>query len=252
MTPNNSFYTDFAPYYDKLVSYENRKEFEGQFWKDLLKKYKISDAHDCACGTGHHVMLFNEMGIRCSGADISEDMIRKTNENCQMRGIEPKLFQADFRDIKSTLNKPVDLIVNLGNSLAYLRDGADIIGHLKGSYARLTQNGIMVIETRNFDYLLIKKPRFIPLSLRDNYGFIYVLDYLKEKIRFNIIYLNLENKNFQTFQTEYFPLKYESLINFINQSGFRIGDKYADYKLGEFILESSPRLILILEKEDFL
>ena len=199
MTLNNSFYSEFASYYDKMVSYENRKENESSFWLDLFKKHNISNAHDCACGTGHHVMLFNELGISCSGSDISTEMVKRTKENCQSRNVNSKLFQADFRKITNILHTPVDLIVNLGNSLPHLSKMDDILNYIKGCFSRLTSEGAMAIEMRNFNYLMKQKPRFIPLSFREHYGFIYVLDYFEEKIEFNIVYFNLENKDFKTF-----------------------------------------------------
>lgn len=248
MTHNNSFYSTFASYYDKLVSYKNRKENESSFWLDLFKKYNISNAHDCACGTGHHLILFNELGISCSGSDLSAEMIKKANENCQSRNISSKIYQADFRDITNILHTPVDLIVNLGNSLPYLSKMEDILNYIKGCYSRLTSEGIMVIETRNFNYLMKEKPRFIPLSFRESFGFIYVLDYFEEKIEFNILYFNLENKDFKTFKTTYFPIKYEKLISMIDNSGFLIKHEYAGYKYGEFNVNKSQGMILILKK----
>jgi ubiquinone/menaquinone biosynthesis C-methylase UbiE len=248
MTLNKKFYSEFTPFYDKMVSYENRKENERSFWLDLFKKYNISKVHDCACGTGHHVILFNELGISCSGSDLSEEMIEKAKENCVRRNINSNIFQADFRNIGNFLHEPLDLLVNLGNSLAYLNNIDDIIKYFKGCYSRLTSEGIMAIETRNFDYLLNIKPRFIPISLKDQYGFIYVIDYFEEKIEFNILYFNLENKDFKTFKTVYFPLLYEKLISLIDESGFVVKEEYAGYKYGKFNVKTSPRMILILKK----
>lgn len=249
MADSNQFYAKFVPLYDKLISYENRKERETPFWNEIFKKYDIHKAHDCACGTGHHVMLFNQLGVSCSGSDLSLDMIKKAQENCEQRNIKASLFQADFRNLQAVSDDSLDLIVNLGNSLAYLSNSKDNRQFFKETLSKLKEKGILVIETRNYDFLLKAKPRFIPLSFRDNFGFIYVLDYLKKQIKFNVVYFNLQTQEFQTFETVYYPLLYGKLLKYIEGSGFEVKERYSDYKFEEFNLERSHDLILILKRK---
>jgi ubiquinone/menaquinone biosynthesis C-methylase UbiE len=194
-------------------------------------------------------MLFNELGIQCSGSDISLDMIKKAQENCNLINVKCNLFQADFRNLQDDSNNSLDLIINLGNSLAYLNKPKDFSLYFKGCTSKLNKGGIMIIETRNYDLLMKQKPRFIPLSFRDNYGFIYVLDYLKNRIRFNVLYFNLQTHDFQTFETVYFPLFYENLIKYIKESGFEVKEQYSNYKFEQFDLEQSYDLILILKRK---
>ncbi|MFX0059978.1 MAG: class I SAM-dependent methyltransferase [Candidatus Hodarchaeota archaeon] len=245
MSEKDQFYSKFLPFYDKLISYENRKKRETPFWRKLFDKYHIRDAHDCSCGTGHHLLLFHELGICCSGSDLSEDMIHVARKKCKERNLKCNIFQADFRKLESFIRSPVDLIVNLGNSLAHLSNEVDILNHLNGCYKSLSSKGILVIDTRNYDYLLKEKPRFIPLSFREDHGFIYVLDYLKESIKFNILFFDLKNKDFQTFSTIYYPILYKKLIDYLRESGFEVENQYGNYNFEEFDINTSSNLIIV-------
>ena len=249
MANSDKFYAEILPYYEKLISFENRRERETPFWKILFKKYQILNAHDCACGTGHHLLLFSELGIHCSGSDLSKPMVHEAKKKCEERNLEIDIIQADFRNIESFLKEPVDLIVNLGNSLAYLNKEEDIQSYLEGCNNSLSRNGILVIDTRNYDYLLKERPRFIPLSFREDYGFIYVIDYLKDKIQFNVLYINLSNKDFQFFTTTYFPILYDKLIHYLNESGFEFKNQFSNYNFEAFNLQSSSKLIIVAKKK---
>jgi SAM-dependent methyltransferase len=249
MANSDEFYAKILPLYDKLISYENRKERETPFWKKLFNKYQILNAHDCACGTGHHLLIFNELGISCSGSDLSDAMVNEAKKKCEERNLKNTIFQADFRNIKTYLKKPVDLIVNLGNSLAYLSKEEYILVHLKGCNSSLSNEGVLVIDTRNYDYLLKERPRFIPLSFREDYGFIYAIDYLKESIQFNVLYFNLSNKDFQKFSTTYYPILYEKLIHYLKESGFEFENQYSNYNFEAFNLNTSSNLIIVAKKK---
>lgn len=245
MTNSNKFYSKILPLYEKLISYKNRKERETSFWSNLFNKYHIQNAHDCSCGTGHHIILFNDLNVSCSGSDLSDDMVRKARRNCEEKKIKCNIIQADFCDIGNYLLNTVDLIVNLGNSLAYVDNKKKILNYLKGCYIKLSNNGVLVLDLRNYDYLLQEKPRFIPISFRENYGFIYVLEYEKRSIQFNILYFNLKNRDFQTFSTTYYPILFKKLIQYLRETGFKIENQYSGFKFEDFDLKTSENLIIV-------
>ena len=77
------FYEDFIDKYDILVSWENRRRRETAFFKTIFKKNNVKSVLDCACGTGLHVIMFNEMGLNSSGSDLSPAMVRRAKENAK-------------------------------------------------------------------------------------------------------------------------------------------------------------------------
>lgn len=78
----NDIYDKFyVSIYDKLL-YDNVKNVY-EVGEIINRKVptNIIKLLDVGCGTGHHVKLFNDKNINCTGIDLSEEMINKASEN---------------------------------------------------------------------------------------------------------------------------------------------------------------------------
>ncbi|OGO87010.1 MAG: hypothetical protein A2Y15_07520 [Clostridiales bacterium GWF2_36_10] len=91
------------------------------------------------------------------------------------------------------------------------------------------KDGIALISMRNYDVMLEEKKRFHPMrinEIKDNkrYSILYVFDYYKNKICFNIIYLieDLQTgvKNMEYESVDYNPIKRDNFITMLKQVGF--------------------------------
>ena len=86
------FYDRFVDKYDVLVSYENRVKREANFYDYLFKKHNINTILDCACGTGHHVMMLKQMEYDIEGSDLSPAMIDKARANLKENNLDVTLI----------------------------------------------------------------------------------------------------------------------------------------------------------------
>ena len=93
------FYEEFADKYDSLVSFENRIKRESNFFKKIFIENNVKSILDCACGTGHHVLMFNQMNFHAKGSDLSKKMIEKAKSNSQKYGINAQFIVADFKNL---------------------------------------------------------------------------------------------------------------------------------------------------------
>ena len=244
----NQFYDEFAALHDQLVSFKNRKARELPFWTKLAHDFPIRKILDISCGTGHHAVIFKEMGLKVDAMDLSGPMLAKARENATSKHLSITFKQGDFRKIGEAYLDSYDAIVCLGNSLPHVK-GDDEVGRvLQEVVAHLVPLGLFVVEIRNYDFLMAQRPRFFPLSVRDDAGFIYVLDYHPDEIIFNILYLNTKTGEFRTFQTTYYPLYFDALKKSLAKSGLEVILTLEDYSGSSFVLEKSSRLVIVCRK----
>ena len=86
------FYEDFVEKYDSLISWENRLKRENPFFDTLFQKYNVKSVLDCACGTGHHVIMLSQKGLNAKGSDLSPVMINKARINAKESKIMNDFF----------------------------------------------------------------------------------------------------------------------------------------------------------------
>lgn len=242
------FYEEFAEQYDALVSFENRVKREAQFFDTLFKEYNTRTILDCACGTGHHVMMFKQMGYDVKGSDLSPAMINKAEKNLKARGLNAELKVSAFKDITTCFKEKFDAVMCVGNSLPHLFSDIDLINALTEMRSILNENGILILEQRNYDKMVKHQERFIPVSFKDNDVFFYVLDYFPNKIIFNIIHLNTEHQKFKVYTTDYNPITKDKLTSLLKKSGLLAVKFYDYYDLNEFNLETSNRMVIVCLK----
>lgn len=242
------FYENFVDKYDDLVSVENRVKREANFYNSIFKEYDVNTVLDCACGTGHHVIMLKQRGYDVKGSDLSPAMIEKAQANLKKNNLEVLLKVADFRELSSAFDEIFDAVICVGNSLPHLMSDKEISRTLAEIRGILNEDGILILEQRNYDKLVKEKKRFFPVSFRENEVFFYILDFGTSEIIFNIININTYNQTFQSYTTEYNILKLDKLKDLLNTTGFHIMDYYEDYDFNKFNIETSDRPIILCKK----
>jgi SAM-dependent methyltransferase len=133
----NSYYSN--DYYSRSIQdYEITNEKKYQF----IKNYPIKNALEIGCMHGEFVEYLNNKGIDSIGCDIigNPKFLKKE-----------KYIQSDF--LKINFNKKFDAIFSFAN----LEHIADPNAYIKKASNLLNKNGIIVIESVNFDSIVSKK-----------------------------------------------------------------------------------------------
>merc|ERR1712172_270457 len=150
---------------------ENRTTNYKNFLCNLLKEKKCYTILDAACGTGvDSVMLIEEMGqipaFSLTCCDFSDKMLKYALELRWERRREQAFFDWTIEEGNwMTLNKDVktpgagyDSIICMGNSFPHLMDDhGDFRDHkrcIQNMYDMLKPGGILIIDHRNYDYIL--------------------------------------------------------------------------------------------------
>ncbi|MFY9564638.1 MAG: class I SAM-dependent methyltransferase, partial [Limnochordia bacterium] len=147
------FYKNIAHRYHWFFSsWENVMNRQMEQLVPLLRKHKIRSVLDCACGTGLQLIGLAESGFDVVGSDLSENMLAVARRNLEKEGIgDVQLIQADFREINKKIDRKFDAVICMGNSIPHLLEEDEILKALRSIHDCLDNEGISVIETRNYD-----------------------------------------------------------------------------------------------------
>jgi ubiquinone/menaquinone biosynthesis C-methylase UbiE len=88
-----------------------------QFFRRLFRKHRVEKVLDCACGTGHNVIMFYSFGCQVPGSDLTESMLTQAHENLAEAGLDISLVRADFRNLREYFDEEFDAMVCLTNSI---------------------------------------------------------------------------------------------------------------------------------------
>lgn len=225
-----NFYDNIADKYHWFFSsWNDRMTEQTKMIIDILNKYNVKSVLDCSCGSGLQTIGLAKHGYKVDAGDISENMILKAKQLAQDENIYVDFKKADFRELEKSFVKKYDAVISWGNSIPHLMDDIEIDLALKSIFNRLNDNGIALLNMRNYDAMLKNKNRFHPMRINDlkdgyRYSIIYVFDYLDNKIRFNILYIieNLKNgnKHMETESVDYNPILKDKFISMLKNVGF--------------------------------
>lgn len=249
----SKFYSGFTDKYDIFLPWDKRMAREKYFFRQLLQASDIT-VLDCFCGTGFHVAMLREMGLRVDGIDISGDMIAKARQNLGVRGIDADITQCNVKQAASTLEKRYDCVLSMGNSLPHEFGDDNLLEAIGNMYELLNIGGTCVIHIENYDLLYEDRDRFIPsVYRRTNEGtdsFIFAIDYYEEKVVFNILSLierNYEPK-FSVDVVEYNPLWADKLKWLMKKAGFADISFYEDFRMTPVGKNRTYDLIAVAKK----
>jgi len=219
------------------------------FFETLTKKYSVGKILDCACGTGWHLSMFHDMGLSCSGSDLSPEMLTLAKKNLEGRYIPLK--QEDFRTLDKSWGESFGMVVCLTTSLPHMLTDENVVKALGSMYDRLSEGGILVITNGITDSLLDNKPKFITARELENEAFYFVVEYASEaQFTFHIIYVHKTDTGFEHL---YAPITYNAMRKSVLErcfakTPFKTVEYYGDYDFSPYQTSSSSRMIVIAQR----
>jgi SAM-dependent methyltransferase len=251
---NNQAYDRFSDDYDKFVNWENRLQFEMPFIEERLKIFgNHTRVLDAACGTGKHAISLAQKGYIVAGADLSGGMVERASENATKAKVEVRFEQAGFGELARTFGKgSFDAVLCLGNSLPHLIGESELALALLDFATCLRPGGMLMIQNRNFDAVMIHKERWMePQSYREgmkDWLFLRFYDYLPNgMINFNIVTLHRgDDLQWQQSVTSTLlrPLLQSELSTAIRTAGFEKPASFGDMRGALFNRKNSGNMIM--------
>ncbi|GAE37226.1 class I SAM-dependent methyltransferase [Halalkalibacter akibai] len=241
-------------YYNKLSSevYDTDKYIglsfgDVEFYSERLATC-AGDILEPGVGNGRILIPLLEKGLKVSGFDVSEEMLKICRNNCERRGLKPNLFQGQMQSF-SLETKYEAIIVPTGTFLL-LHRREDSIKALENFYHHLSNGGKLILDlflqtdltteknsTRTWE---TKNGAIITLESK-----IVEVDFINQYTISHNRYEKWESGQFLQTELERFPLRWYGIEEFkliLESVGFENITISADYKYGEYPTESSQMI----------
>jgi SAM-dependent methyltransferase len=246
----SEFYDRFADKYDVMIS-DKRYDVDLPFFKSVFKRYNVKSILDCSCGTGKHVIKFAQLGFDATGSDISIEMVKKARRNAASLSIDTIFVHADFKRLADVFDRKFDCVVCLGNSLNHELKDNGMLSALKSMHDVLRDRGVVIVQIRNLPKLVEEKKRIFPIHFHkepngDRKLFIYVLDFHKSSVTFNVIsFLEFDGEpKFEVNSVDYRIVSAEKLETLMTEAGFKELETYGDFEFAKFKSGQSEDIIV--------
>ena len=232
-----------TPYYHIL--YKNRDYSEASLFidniSDFLKLQPNSKCWDLCCGKGRHSIYLNKKGLNVIGTDLSEQSILEANKSANNT---LEFYEHDMRKLFRT--NYFDAVFNVFTSFGYFEKREDDLHVFDAVQKGLKSNGLFVFDYLNSEYVkgIIKDTDTITID-----GITFNI---KKRIEGITVIKNIsftdkgQEFNFEErvklFDKSYFE-------NLARECNLTILNTFGNYQLQEFEVNTSPRLILVLQKK---
>jgi SAM-dependent methyltransferase len=116
---------------------------------------------DSACGIGADAMALARRGFDVTASDASASMVAEARRRCLQFGVEMDISQSSWQDLPERVPGAFELILCLGNSIVHTATRSEMISSLEGIKQVLSPDGVVVIDSRNWEHLYESRPRII-------------------------------------------------------------------------------------------
>jgi SAM-dependent methyltransferase len=125
---------------------------------------------DSACGIGADAMALARSGFAVTASDASASMVAEARRRCLQFGVEIDITQSTWQDLPERVPGAFQLILCLGNSIVHTATKAEMISSLEGMKQVLSPDGVLVIDSRNWEHLYESRPRIITRRVIERRG----------------------------------------------------------------------------------
>lgn len=235
-----------SAYYHKL--YGNRDEREAADFINALDNYlepaQGATMLDLGCGAGRHARELALRGYNVTGIDLSSASIRQARKS-EMPAL--RFFRHDMRTPFG--NQYFDYIFNFFTSFGYFKTQKENQGVVRNMSTALKTGGTLVLDYMNVQYV---EDCLMPYEEKEIDGINYSINrWTNDQFIYKKILIDDESLGEPIENTEQVAkFRTEDFERMFQLHGLSIVEKFGDYQLSPFQLESSSRLIMIARKTE--
>ena len=115
---------------------------------------------DCSCGIGTQAIGLALQGHRVHATDLSTVSVDCARRESTNLGVSMTFGIADFRNLSATISDTFDVVISCDNSMAHNLTDDDLAAALASMKTRLKTSGLLLLSVRDYDELVMDKPRF--------------------------------------------------------------------------------------------
>lgn len=145
----------FGKEYLELYSHRDHEEAKKQvdFILSQIPLTTSADILDIACGNGRHLIEFAKRGFKCTGNDLSKELIQVAQANAKKENLEIVFRNSDMRDLPFE-NQSFDLAISMFTSFGYFETDQEHIETLKEWNRVLKTGAYLFMDYLDKNYLI--------------------------------------------------------------------------------------------------
>lgn len=143
MAEHMNFY-HLAYYYDVAMYRDVSSQLD--FFCKVFHHYmgrEMESLLDIACGPGYHAAEAARRGLYAVGLDLMPEMLEYADSLTE-EGLFVEWLAADMREFQ--LGRPVDMAINVFDSIDALTQNADVVRHFQSVAKNLTDGGLYLLQ----------------------------------------------------------------------------------------------------------
>ncbi|MFB6465571.1 class I SAM-dependent methyltransferase [Cytobacillus sp. Hz8] len=234
-----SFYETLAPYYDQIFP-TNEKAF--RFLSICFKGKR--NLLDVGAGTGNMAFSLANSGYMVSALEPEASFTEEIRKKIIRSRNHLKLYRKNMQQLNE-LNEIYDGIYCIGNTLVHLNNLEEITQFFRDSYLTLANDGVMIIQTVNYENILTKEQFSFPIIKRDTFTFERKYEISKDTVLFTTTLTSDGKAKINT--TKLYPAVADQLVSSLKSCGFHDITVYGNYDFQNYS-SNSPALILVAKK----
>lgn len=152
-------FKEYSDYYDlvyRTKDYKSEVEYILQLAHKFSNTKPIKSILNLGCGTGSHDFILAEKGLKVTGIDLSEGMLRQAKNKAAEKGVEIEFHIGDVRNVN--LNQKFDLVISLFHVASYQNTNEDLLGYFKTAAKHLAPGGLFIFDFWYGPGVLTNKP----------------------------------------------------------------------------------------------
>ena len=218
-----------------FVDWEKRRVGENGFLANNLKQYGCRKVFDACLGEGVDSIHLVEEGFDVTSNDIDLLFIKKAKENA--KNITLNVTQHDWRELGNHFEaEEFDAVCCLGNSITYLFNRDDRLKTLRNFRHMLKEGKILIIDERNYQYMLDKRDEILGGKFRYSGKYVYCGDKVHgrpiEIFNSSVRIEYTDERKGQKAHLVLYPFKRNELFDLLNEAGFKKVERFSDYTKG--------------------
>jgi 2-polyprenyl-3-methyl-5-hydroxy-6-metoxy-1,4-benzoquinol methylase len=242
-----NWYEEWFNTNEYLEVYKNRDNVEAETLAELiLSNIKIDSSAkvlDMTAGAGRHAINFARRGFNVTAVDLSKNLLKVAKENASFYNFNIDFVHSDIRKFET--KDKFDLVLNLFTSIGYFDGDEENFELLRKAYNLLKPGRYFVLDYFNRHYL---ENNLVPSSVETINGTVINQN---RSIQGNRVVKEIvigKNGNRKKYFESVRMFSFNELQTELESTGFKIKSSFGDLDGKPFVLETSPRVIIIASK----
>ncbi len=237
MNASSPYSKDFATIWGRYIDWGKRRAGENGFLTRQLDQMGARTILDACLGDGCDSIYLLQHGYRVTSNEIDLHFITKAQENARQHHVSLTITSQDWRKMHGFTDASFDAIICLGNSFTYMQTPEAQRKALQNFHRILRPEGLLLIDQRNYDYILQNREEILKGNFRYSKKFVYCGETVTSypiAISKNSVTIECNDSitgkkpNFAVY-----PFKGEELKEHLTKAGFVHVEKFCDYESKE-------------------